>query len=247
MCISKSFSKGFELFKKNFWTLISLCFSRLAFAMIIGILGVVLLAPLMSSGISQIISNPGLVFESSSALQYGAYFVFYIFLLVGIVALAMPALAYPHLAGAVLATKKKKFSFQNGLELLKKHYVILLVDGFIYSLLTLYLFIQSALLFLSYPLSGLLMFLASIYLTIRLAFWDILALKGEEHPLKASWKLTKKSFWAALGFIVLSNLLIEVTSLVPLVGLLFGILTIPFVSTSKAVFVSELSGKKRSR
>lgn len=246
MCVTESFSKGFRLFKKNFLTLVSLCFLRLAVALGIGIVGVILLVPSLFSGLAQIFTSPNLLIESPLALPYVSYFFFYVLLMVGFIVVLMPLLAFPHVAGAVLSTQKKHIDFKSSLELLKKYYLKLLVDGIIYAAITAYLFIQSVLLFLAYPFLGFVFFMVTLYISVKLAFWDILTLRGEKHPLRASWQLTSGKFWTALAFVSISNFLIHAVSFLPILGALFGILLIPFVSTAKAVFVQELT-KKPSR
>ncbi|MBR9680917.1 MAG: hypothetical protein GOU98_03785 [Candidatus Altiarchaeota archaeon] len=243
MCITSSFKRGFQLFKKNFWTLISLCFSRLAVALGIGVVGILLILPSMYAGLAQIFANPNLLLESPFALQYASYFFFYVLLMIGLFVVLMPLLAFPHVAGAVLSTQKKNISFKSSFELLKEHYSKLLVDGIIYTAITTYLLLQSVFLFLAYPFLGFVFFMVALYISVKLAFWDILTLHGEKHPLRASWQLTSGQFWTALAFIGISNLLIQLVSLLPILGILLGIILIPFISTAKAVFVKELQKK----
>ncbi|MBR9689564.1 MAG: hypothetical protein GOV01_01545 [Candidatus Altiarchaeota archaeon] len=243
MNLSETFAKGFELYKKNFVPLISLCLSRIFIVTLFAIVSIIILIPFMTSGASHLLASPDLVLDSLIATKYASYFIAYVVFLVFAFILLTPFFLFPHTAGAVLSLSKRNIDMKKSFLLLKKHYAKLLINSLIYFLITAFLFIESVLLLVSSHFLGLVILVLTVYVSVRLSFWDIFTLMGKKDPLKASWDMTQNRFFIVFSFVLIANILVQLTTFFPFVGIIFGIFTIPYVVTSKAVFVKSLNGR----
>jgi uncharacterized membrane protein len=239
MQVGKAFSRGWDIYKKNFFELFLLNASRV-FAMVAFVLVSVLLAiPLVVSGASQLIASPESLIVVPGMLESAAYLVSYFLVIAALAVLTSPLFLYPHLAGSVLALKKK-VKVEQAFKVMKSSYLKLLLDTMVYWAIVLFLFAESMFLMMASPLLGILLSTIAVYVSVRLTFWDTLIFMGEEHPLAASWKITKGKFWGASLFVLSANLILQLCLLVPSRGFPLCFLIAPFVTTSKAAFVSGM-------
>lgn len=238
MGVTEAFSEGWDTYKENFWELQVLNAARLAAVLGLVLLGVILMLPAALSGAGSLLSSPETMAVVPAALRLGTYLAGWGLLLAVVAVLALPLLSFPHLAGAVLA-RTDKLRVEDAFGLLRDNYFKLLLDSLLYSAAVGFLFLEAVLFMLSAPLLGLLAFGLAVYVAVRLVFWDVLLLGGEEHPLRASWRLTAGRFWTSALFIFASNLVCGLTMLVPMLGPVLSFLCRPFTAAAKASFAAS--------
>ena len=231
MLVSESFSKGWEVYKKNFYGLLVLNAIRL-----VALLGFALLAVLLFF----------LFLPDMPHITLGGMVsvMFYGLSLLALFIVASPVFLYPHFAGSVLALSKR-LKAEWALELLREKYFKLIIDTLIYWAVFLFLVVESLFLMMGSPFLGTLLFLVAVYVAVRLNFWDVLVFAGEEHPIMASWRLTEGRFWQSFLFVVVANITLQVLLFVPMLGFFLCFLAMPFITSSKAVFATKGFNKKR--
>lgn len=231
MLVSDSFSKGWEVYRKNFYGLLILNALRL-----VALLSLSLLAVLMFF----------LFLPDMPSMTIGGMvsLVFYGLSILALFIVASPVLLYSHFAGSVLALSRR-LKVERALELLKEKYFKLIIDALIYWAVFLFLVVESLFLMLGSPFLGTLLLLVAVYVAVRLNFWDVLVFVGEEHPLMASWKLTEGRFWQSFLFVIVANITLQLLLFVPMLGFFLCFLAMPFVTSSKAVFATKGFNKKR--
>ena len=235
MSISDAFSRGFETYRKNFWDLL-----------ILGLLKIAL--PVAFIAISLILVLPVLGF--SSWFQIVAYGVFYGLFVMAAAFMALPFFIYPIVSGSVTALKKKP-KIETAFKSIRDNYKKLLLDTVIYFSIIIFLLIESVALMFIHPVPGTIAIIATMYIAMRLYFWDILLFLGEKHPLRASWTLTGKQTFTVVGFLFISAAFayfIGLLSIVPFFGPIIGLISMPFLVSSKAHFLIFLrEGFKKSK
>ncbi len=231
MLVSDSFSKGWEVYRKNFYGLLILNALRL-----VALLSLSLLAVLMFF----------LFLPDMPSMTIGGMvsLVFYGLSILALFIVASPVLLYSHFAGSVLALSRR-LKVERALELLKEKYFKLIIDALIYWAVFLFLVVESLFLMLGSPFLGTLLLLVAVYVAVRLNFWDVLVFVGEEHPLMASWKLTEGRFWQSFLFVIVANITLQLLLFVPMLGFFLCFLAMPFITSSKAVFATKGFNKKR--
>jgi hypothetical protein len=244
-----SFSKGWELYRGNFTDLLVL--NALRFLAFIGFLAASLLMslPFIVSGILMVIDSPDAALSIPSLLQVSSFFLSFLLVVAAAFILLLPLFLYPHLAGAVLAHSRKEGArWKESIALLRKSYHKLLLGTVVYWFIAAFLFTQSLFLSVGSLLPGLLMFLLAVYVSVRLTFWDVLALTGEAHPLTASWEITRGNFMQAFLFVLLANIIPQMCFLIPGLGFFICLLLVPWVAASKVVFVAgSMKGFNKNR
>lgn len=235
MVVTEAFSRAFETYKKNFWDLLILSFSKLVIPVALILVSLVLLLPAL-----------GL----SSWLQIGVYGIGYALFILVAFSMAMPFFAYPVVSGSIIALKKRP-KIETSFRSIKDNYHKLLLGMAIYFTIVAFLLIESIVLLFVYPVFGIASLIVAAYVAMRLYFWDVLLFLGEKHPLRASWTLTEGRAFTVLAFLSVSTVFayfIGLMSILPFFGPIVGFVLMPFFVSAKVHFVTLLKeGLKKNR
>ncbi len=234
--LRRSFSRGWELFRQNFLSLaiVSVVRSLLPLAALLAFL--LSLLPLVLGGFN-VLSNPQLLSLVPSG--YLGFAGAVATLAVVAAAAALPFFLYLNLSAVVLA-HRNRLSLRGSFSLIKGEYATLLVDTFVYWAILGFLVLETSFLYLLHPVAGVLATVASAYVLVRISFWDVLAILGEQHPIRGSWALTEgKELDAFLFFLFF--LLAKASFPSVLMPLL--VVLLPFESAAKLFFVIEAKRK----